>query len=635
MSLSKQIFVALAVGIALGLFFGEQLAFLSVFGSAFVQLLQITVLPYVAGSLIFGFGSLSAQQARLVFSRGGALLLLLWALALGLVFLSPLALPAGKGGSFFSAAPQEAEHPIDWVSLYIPSNPFYALANNVVPAVVVFAVLAGIALMGMKDKDALLRPLAVFNEAMGRVGALVTKTTPYGIFAIAASTAATMRLDEFERLQGFLVIYAGLACLLTFWLLPGLVAATTHVRHRRLVAASQDALVTAFVTSNLFIVLPQIVEVARALLAEGGAGDTTDSELVDVLVPTSFNFPHSAKLLSICFVPFVAWYAGLPLGVARYPELAGAGLLAVFGSINAAIPFLLDLAAAAGGPVPAVRGLGRAQQPLRLDDRHHAHARDRDPRNLPDHRQAADRPAAARCATWRRARSWWSGSSRAPGCCSLACCPPRRRAPRCWRRCGRAGRSRPGSLLSESEAAAPAPAPARGSRLDFVRASGRIRVGFDPDAIPWAFLNADGVPVGYDAELAQPARARARRAARARACCRPSASPTRSRAPEIDVVMSGVRVSPRAAELAAFSRPYAEESIGFLVLDHRREEFSHLEDVRGRQLRIAIVERPEWIEALARALPQAEVVPARLPARVRRGPGSGGRLLTSWERACA
>ena len=243
------------------------MAFLSIGGRAFIQLLQITVLPYVAGSLIYGFGSLGSKEARLVFTRGGALLLLLWALTLGLVFLAPLALPAGKGGAFFSAAPQDVEHSIDWVNLYIPSNPFYALANNVVPAVVVFAVLAGVALMGMKDKDALLRPLAVFNAAMGRVGAMVAKTTPFGIFAIAAHTAATMRLEEFERLQGFLLLYAGFACLLTFWLLPGLVAATTHVGHRKLVAASQDALVTAFVTSNLFIVLPLLVERSRELLA--------------------------------------------------------------------------------------------------------------------------------------------------------------------------------------------------------------------------------------------------------------------------------------------------------------------------------------------------------------------------------
>lgn len=234
--MARKIFVALASGMALGLVFGEHLAFLGIFGRAFIQLLQITVLPYVAGSLIYGFGSLGGREARLVFTRGGALLAGLWAMALGLVFVSPLALPAGKGGAFFSAVPGESERPIDWVSLYIPANPFYALANNVVPAVVVFAVLAGVALMGMREKETLLRPLGVFNDAMGRVGAMVTRLTPYGIFAIAGHTAATMRLEEFERLQGF-----------------------------------------------------------------------------------------------------------LPLELASYPVLAGAGLLAVFGSINTAIPFLLDL----------------------------------------------------------------------------------------------------------------------------------------------------------------------------------------------------------------------------------------------------------------------------------------------------
>jgi Na+/H+-dicarboxylate symporter len=153
-----------------------------------------------------------------------------------------------------------------------------------------------------------------------------------------------MRLAEFERLQGYLLVYGGLACLLTFWLLPGLVAATTHVRRGELIRSSQEALVTAFVTSNLFVVLPQIVENARTLLAAGGPDDETEAELVEVLVPTSFNFPHSAKLLSLSFVPFVAWYSGLGLDLSFYPTLAGAGLLAVFGSINTAIPFLLDLA---------------------------------------------------------------------------------------------------------------------------------------------------------------------------------------------------------------------------------------------------------------------------------------------------
>jgi Na+/H+-dicarboxylate symporter/ABC-type amino acid transport substrate-binding protein len=632
MSLSRQILVALVSGVALGLVFGEKLAFLSIGGRAFIQLLQITVLPYVAGSLIHGFGSLSGTQARLVFTRGGALLLLLWALTLGLVFLAPLALPAGKGGAFFSAAPQEAEHAIDWVNLYIPSNPFYALANNVVPAVVVFAVLAGIALMGMRDKDLLLRPLAVFNEAMGRVGSLVAKATPFGIFAIAAHTAATMRLEEFERLQGFLLLYAGFACLLTFWLLPGLVAATTHVRHARLLSASQDALVTAFVTSNLFIVLPLLVERSRELLAAEGARDQAEAELVDVLVPTSFNFPHSAKLLSVSFVPFVAWYAGMPLDPSQYPALAGAGLLAVFGSINTAIPFLLDMvkipadhfqlfvvsgvlnsrfgsmAAAMHTLVIAILGTCLITGRVRLDKARLLRF------VLISLALVAAFVSGARLLL---ARALPEPPTRAE---VLAAIKPREPLA-------------PATLLTELPPA-PEPKPAPGTRLDLVRASGRIRVGFDPDSIPWAFLNGKGAPVGFDAEMAH-------QLALALGVRLEHVAIPRERFAEglasgrLDVVMSGVRVSPRAAEMAAFSRPYAEESMAFLVRDHRRDEFADLEGIQARHMRIAILARPEWLEALARAFPKAEVVPVRSPADFVEGRIEADALFTSWERACA
>ena len=347
-SLSKQILVALVAGVAVGLFFGDKVAFLEIGGRAFVQALQVTVLPYVAGSLIAGFGSMKREDARLLASRGGLLLVALWGLSLGLVFLFPLALPSGKGGAFFSFAGLEPERAIDWLDLYIPANPFRSLANNVVPAVVVFAVLAGVGLMALPRKQVLLEPLDVFNEAMGRVGSLLARLTPLGIFAIAGNTAGTMQLEEFGRLQGFVLTYAVFACLLTFWLLPGLVAALTPVGHRRMITLAQDALVTAFVTSNLFIVLPILVERSRTLLAErrakdGGTDGERENELVDVLVPMSFNFPHGAKVLSIGFVLFAGWYAGVEIPAARYPALGGAGLLAVFGSINTAIPFLLDL----------------------------------------------------------------------------------------------------------------------------------------------------------------------------------------------------------------------------------------------------------------------------------------------------
>ena len=52
MSLSARILIGHALGIAFGIFFGELVAPIGFVGDAFILLLQMTVLPYVAVSLI-------------------------------------------------------------------------------------------------------------------------------------------------------------------------------------------------------------------------------------------------------------------------------------------------------------------------------------------------------------------------------------------------------------------------------------------------------------------------------------------------------------------------------------------------------------------------------------------------------
>jgi Na+/H+-dicarboxylate symporter len=79
--------------------------------------------------------------------------------------------------------------------------------------------------------------------------------------------------------------------LLTFWVLPGLVKVTTGLGHRQVIRLTRDALVTAFVTGNLFIVLPLLTEKVKEMLTETGLDQETSAPLVDVIVPASFNFP--------------------------------------------------------------------------------------------------------------------------------------------------------------------------------------------------------------------------------------------------------------------------------------------------------------------------------------------------------
>ena len=191
MSYSKQILAGVAAGVAVGLFLGDLAGSLKVAADAYLKLLQMTVLPYVVVSIIIGLGSLSLAQAKTLALRGGAVLVLLWALALAVVFVFPLMLPPQQTASFFSTTLLAPREPFDFVGLYIPSNPFNALANNVVPAVVLFSAFLGVSLIAVPDKQPLLDVFAVAEKAMARVMKLVARLMPLGLFFITATAAGT------------------------------------------------------------------------------------------------------------------------------------------------------------------------------------------------------------------------------------------------------------------------------------------------------------------------------------------------------------------------------------------------------------------------------------------------------------
>jgi Na+/H+-dicarboxylate symporter/ABC-type amino acid transport substrate-binding protein len=340
---SRRILIGLAAGIALGLFLGELVAPLEIVADGFVKLLQMTVLPYVTVSIISSLGVLDYEDARRLARRAGGVLLVLWAVALVYAFVLPLAFPSIETASFFSTMLLEKPPPFDFVDLYIPANPFHSLANALVPAVVLFSVIVGIALIGVERKQQLLEPLAVAGQAISRATRFVVRLMPYGIFAIAAAAAGTLDIEEVQRIQVYLIAYVAVALLVALWVLPGLVAALTPIPHREVIGPTRDALITAFMAGDYFIVLPILIESCRDLLARHQLTDEHSAALPDIVVPASFNFPHTGKLLSLSFILFAGWFTDSVIPFVEYPQLAATGLLTFFGSLNAAVPFLLDV----------------------------------------------------------------------------------------------------------------------------------------------------------------------------------------------------------------------------------------------------------------------------------------------------
>ncbi len=132
--------IALSLGIACGLFFGEYSGALNIIGNAYIGLLQMTVLPYIVFSLIANIGRLSLAESKRLTIIGLLTLLGLWAIGMATVWVLPLALPTWETGSFFSTSLLQPVRDVDLLSLFIPSNPFRSLSSNFAPAVVLFCI---------------------------------------------------------------------------------------------------------------------------------------------------------------------------------------------------------------------------------------------------------------------------------------------------------------------------------------------------------------------------------------------------------------------------------------------------------------------------------------------------------------
>lgn len=342
MSLSARVLIGLGLGIVTGVVLGDLAAPLGLLGQVFILLLQMPVLPYVALSLAASLGRLDYGSAVELAKKGGSLLVVLWVFSLLMVTAYPLTFPQWESAAFFSTSLVTPPATTFMLGMYIPANIFKSLAENMVPAVVLFSVIFGVTLIGMKEKENLLQMMDLGVATLAKISRFVAELAPIGVFAITAAAAGTMSFGEIGRLQVYVIGYLATSLVMALWVMPGLIASLTPLTYRQIVGPVRDVLVTAFATGNLFIVLPMLGEKSFEIV-KGCAEDEDEAHrLVNVIVPTSFNFPNVGKLMTLTFVPFAGWFSGAEITWGQFPSFLVSGLFTFFGAIPVAIPFLLD-----------------------------------------------------------------------------------------------------------------------------------------------------------------------------------------------------------------------------------------------------------------------------------------------------
>jgi len=606
-SLATKIIIGVILGILVGLFFGEFVEPITIVGEVFIMLLQMPVLPYVFLSLIAGIGGFDLQQGGKLAGKFVIIMVVLWILTLIAILLLPLTFPDWEAASFFSSAQVEEPVPFNFLDLYIPTNPFNALANSTVPAVVLFSIVLGVALSTLSNKGVVINVLNPIIEALGKITNWVVEFAPYGVFALVAGLAGSMDPEVLSKLGIFLWGYAVMAFLLSFWILPGLVTAFTPIKYHQIIRETKDALVTAFATGNLFVVLPMLADKSKQILkAHKIEGDKT----VDVIVPIAFSFPSSGKLLTLSFILFAGWFSGFDVSVAEYPTFLLAGTFSFFGSTVTAIPFMLDL----------------MQIPSDLFQLF-----------IPIDSIITNRFGVLLAAVFIMALTLLGAASTT----DLLQFHPKKMIRylvitlalliisvvglRFFLGLKEAEYTRDKELvqmfISRSsvpnevflDALPPLDYDPSLTRLNNIRRRGYLCVGFLRDHMPNAFINESGNLVGSDIEMAH-VLAEDLNVSLKFIRVEVDNVPNHLTRGDIDILMTGTAVVPDRPGKATFTIPYQDQTLAFIVKDFQRRKFSNIETIRKMDsLRLGIYQNPYYTNKIRKLLPDAQVIMVESP----------------------
>ena len=618
MSFTSKILSGLALGILTGIFLGEMAAPLTIGGDVYIGLLQMTVLPYIVVSLISNIGGISWNERRgLVVA---AMIVLTFLLLLGVAVLAvvPLAFPVWDSASFFSASLIAAPKVIDLVALYIPSNPFASLANNLVPASVLFSIMLGIGIGGVPGKGKLLQMLEVLASGLNEINKIVIKLTPVGVFAIAAGTAGTISLAEVGKLQAYLLTYTVIALSLSFVVLPLLVAAVTPFRYRDLLSIPRDTLITIFATAKIIVVLPQLIENIKELFRRYELEDDDISHGAEILLPLAYPFPNLGTFTILMFIPFSAWYLGSDLDLPEQLVFYGSAFLSSFVAPIVGIPFLLDIL-----KIPAdmmelfimstvytdrIRVVLGAVHLLSLAIVVLAFNRGVFKLNMQHLVKALVISVLVFFGSLMAVRAYLSYS--VDGGYSL----DQELVAMRWMDRPVNARQYDGELPSIE------PRAGADGRLATIENRGSLRVGYLKDSLPFAFRNNQGEVVGFDIEMAHNLATDLGVGLELVRIKREDIGKL-FESGQIDIVMSGLAITPTRARQWTFGKAPIDLTLGFLVPDHQRKQYANIHKLStDSDLTLGVVQSdPAFNRWVQRGLPLAKIIDIPSPRAFLKG----------------
>ena len=270
-SLFTRIMIGFALGIAVGLIFGEKATALSFLGTILTNLLTMVVAPLVLGLLVCSAADVGdfktlgkiGGKTLIIFLGGTAI-----AVAIGLVVCNLMNIGAGFVMSTdVSYTAKEVPSVADTLLGIIPTNPFAALSNQNLLQIIFFSLFMGFALIAIGDKG---KPVLDFfrawTETWKQVTNVVLEFTPYGVFGLMAKIVGQYGLDVMlPYIKTIAACY--LTCFLFTLLVQGGLMAGLYggISPRKFFGTMKEAMLFVFATCSSVATIPLNLKCTKKL----------------------------------------------------------------------------------------------------------------------------------------------------------------------------------------------------------------------------------------------------------------------------------------------------------------------------------------------------------------------------------
>ena len=422
-----------------------------------------------------------------------------------------------------------------------------------------------------------------------------------------------------SRLQAYLITYTVLALVMTIVVLPMLVSAVTPFKYRDLLTIPRDTLITIFATAKIIVLMPQLVENVKALFSKYDLDDKETDTATEVLMPLAYPFPNLGTYIILMFVPFSAWYLGRTMDLSELVTFQAAALLSSFVAPIISIPFLLDIAQLPADMMELfivstvytdrVRVVLGGMHLFCLTIVAVSISKGLFKVNLPRLAQALVVSIIVILVSLLGVRAYLANSIQGNYEGDVAITHMN------WM-------DRPIQATHYRESLPEPDASVTGEqdRMGTIQKRGRLRVGYVPDSLPFAFVNHANEVVGFDIELAHNF-AKDLNVKLELIRVEKDQINKLLDSGQLDIVMSGLAQTPERMMKWRFAGSPMDLTLALLVPDHRRKEFATVADVRLIQnLTLGVgMQDSNFEDNVRRVLPDASIQSITSPRMFLRG----------------